>query len=144
MDTFKLWILSVCGASAITSLCRLLVSKSKLKKTTNIFFSLFILLYMFLPFVNSDNKFFNNDDIECEISFDFNYRDGYEKLVNESIKSLCKEMGVEVISVDIDSYTDEDGNLLINSLFVNINDKSRTVETENAIKNKLGFEVTVT
>ncbi len=144
MDTFKLWILSVCGASAITSLCRLLVSKSKLKKTTNIFFSLFILLYMFLPFVNSDNEFFNNDDIECEISFDFNYRDGYEKLVNESIKSLCKEMGVEVISVDIDSYTDEDGNLLINSLFVNINDKSRIVETENAIKNKLGFEVTVT
>ncbi len=143
MDTFKLWILSVCGASAITSLCRLLVSKSKLKKTTNIFFSLFVLLYMFLPFVNSDNEFFNNDDIECEISFDFNNRDGYEKLVNESIKSLCKEMGVEVISVDIDSYTDEDGNLLINSLIVNINDKSRIVETENAIKNKLGFEVTV-
>ena len=86
MDTFKLWILSVCGASAITSLCRLLVSKSKLKKTTNIFFSLFVLLYMLFPFANSNDVLFNNDDIESEISFDFNYRDGYEKLVNEKIE----------------------------------------------------------
>lgn len=144
MDAFKLWILSVCGASAITSLCRLLVSKSKLKKTTNIFFSLFVLLYMLLPFMNSDDKLFNSYDMQSEISFDFNYRDGYEKLVEESIKGICKEVEIDVISIDIDSYIDEDGNLLINSLFICIRDKSRIKETENAIKNKLSFEVTVT
>ena len=91
MDAFKLWILSVCGASAITSLCRLLVSKSKLKKTTNIFFSLFVLLYMLLPFMNSDDKLFNSYNMQSEISFDFNYRDGYEKLVEESINNFIKE-----------------------------------------------------
>ena len=143
MDTFKLWILSVCGASVISSLCRVLLSKSKLRKSTNIFLSLFVLFYTVLPISNFGVKNIDNSYTYNENTFDFNYKDGYEKIVVESIKKLCEKHDVEIISFDMDAYIDEDGYLVVNSLTIDISDNSKIIETESIIKQNLGFEVTV-
>ncbi len=144
MDMFKSWILSVCGASTITSLCKILLSKSKIRKTSGIFLSVFVLFYMILPNGNYNfhNNFENNEEHE-ESSFDLNYKDGYEKIVIESVKKICEENNVKIISYDIDSYIDEDGYLFVDYITIDIADNNKIPETESEIENKLGFEVNV-
>ncbi len=143
METIKSWILSVCGAILISSLAKIFLSKSKLRKTTNIFLSLFVLFYTVLPISNVSVNNFDNKYTYNEKSFDLNYKDGYDKIVVESIRNLCKEYKIEIISFDMDSYIDEDGYLVVNNLTIDISDKSRIIETESIIKQNLGFEVTV-
>ncbi len=98
---------------------------------------------MLLPFADSDYNIFKDFDVNTETSFDIDYKDGYDRLVSESIRQICKENKIDIISINIDSYIDEDGNLFVSSVLLNINDKSRLKETETIIKNKLGFEVVV-
>lgn len=144
MDMFKSWILSVCGASIITSLCKILLSKSKIRKTSGIFLSVFVLFYMILP--NGNYSFHNNfENIEEheESSFDLNYKDGYEKIVIEAVKKICEVNNVKIISYDIDSYIDEDGYLFVDYITIDIADNNKIPETESEIENKLGFEVNV-
>lgn len=144
METFKSWLLSVCGASAISALCKILISKSKLKKISNVFFSIFVLFYMLLPLDNIyHDKNFDDLITYDESSFDTNYKNGYQKMVTEAIKNICNENNTEIISVDIDSYIDEDGYLVVNTLTVDIGDNEKILDTESSIKNTLGFEVTV-
>lgn len=144
MEFFKSWLISVCGASAITSLCKILISKSKLRKTSNIFLSMFVLLYMILPLYNDQiKKSYEYTEEYEEINFDLNYKDGYEKIIYESIKNTCNENNVEIISLDISSYIDENGYLFVDLISVDIDNNAKAIDIESQIRNKFGFEVTV-
>lgn len=142
METFKIWIMSLCGATAVSAVFKLLLADSSLKKVINVFFSIFILFYTVMPiqsFFKENIEFESND---CEISYDEYYQDGYEAVITQAVTNLCDDMGVEVLSLDIDSYIDNEGYLYVRKIVLNT-DAANTEEVKSKIKNELGFEVEV-
>ena len=144
MDNMKLWMLSLCGATAITAIFKILLSDSNLKKVINIFFSIFILFYILMPvkyFIKNDSQ--NVDFGHNEISSNEIYVKGYEEIITKSIESICSKMSVNILNIQIDSYIDEEGFLYINSLEIDIDDNSRIFEIKSEINKQLGYEVIV-
>lgn len=142
METFKLWILSVSGATLIATLLKVLLSNSSLKKSINVFLSVFVLLYTVLPISNLD---INIKDAKTNNVEDFNefYKQGYISIITESIKNVCEENNVTVIKVNVDSYIDEDGILCVNELFVDIKETGKEEQISELINDQLGYEVSV-
>lgn len=144
MESFKVWILSVCGATAVTSLCKIFLSKSKLQKIANVFLSIFVLLYTILPFenINLELDGFQND-ITDEDSFSLYYQEGYKTIISESIINVCENHDINVISIEIDSYIDDENYFVVDCLVVDIEDDSRIIEVKDIIKKNLNYEVSV-
>lgn len=144
METFKIWILSLCGATAITSLCKIFLSKSKYRNITNVFLSMFVLLYTVLPF---ENIKFNIDYFKEGKSYEYSkisyYQEGYEFILKESINKICEKFNIGVISIEIDSYIDDDNYFIVENLVIDIKDDSRIAEVKDIIKNNLNYEVNV-
>ena len=143
MDNLKLWALSLCGALVITSVFRLIISGSRLEKSVNVFLSVFIFFYSIIPLSNIteiDDLSFN---FEVEEKEDEIYLDGYEMVVVESIKKVCNENNVSVISVDIDSYLDDKNEYTVNEIIVEIDAPERANEIKSVLENQLNFEVEV-
>ena len=143
MDNLKLWALSLCGALVITSVFRLIISGSRLEKSVNVFLSVFIFFYSIIPLSNIteiDDLSFN---FEVEEKEDEIYLDGYEMVVVESIKKVCNENNVSVISVDIDSYLDDKNEYTVNEIIVEIDSPERANEIKSVLENQLNFEVEV-
>ena len=143
MENLKILILSICGSTAIVSLCKIILSNSKIKKTTNVFFSLFVLFYSIIPLFNSDVVYKNINVFSDEIEFDEKYYvSGYISVIEKSINSVCADNSIEVISIDINAYN-EDNYIVIEDITITIKDKNKIYDTELLIKNELGFEVIV-
>lgn len=141
MENFKVWIMSLCGATAISAVFKLLLADSSLKKIINVFFSVFILFYTVMP----AQSIFKNDinfNFESENSYDKYYQDGYEVIISQAIINLCNNRGVDVLSIDINSYIDDEG-------YVNVIDIALKTDSENPqsvkedIEKELGFEVKI-
>jgi len=142
MDGFKTWIMSLCGATAISAIFKLLLADSSLKKVINVFFSIFILFYTVMPIQAFFNESINFDTKNDKISYEEYYRDGYEVIVTQAITNLCSNMGVEVLSLKIDSYIDDEGYMNINQISLKT-DSATPQDVKNKIKQELGFEVEV-
>ncbi len=143
MDNLKVWAFSFCGAIVITSIFRLIISGSRLEKSVNVFLSVFIFFYSVIPLsniteINDLSLNFVVEEKEDEI-----YLDGYEMVVVESIKKVCNENYVSVISVDIDSYLDDKNEYTINEIIVEIDSPERANEIKSVLENQLNFEVEV-
>lgn len=141
MDSFKIWIISLCGATAVSAIFKLLLSDSSLKKVINVFFSIFVLFYTVMPI----QTFFNDNidfEVENEIDFKEYYQDGYETIVTKAIINLCNNIDVKVLSININSYVDDEGCLNINNIVIETNSQNPN-EIEEIIKNELGFEVEI-
>ena len=144
MENLKLWAVSLCGALVVSSIFRIIIKNSSLYKTINIFLSMFIFLYTIIPLENIFNDFeFINFDKKYEQSYDDYYKDGYEKIIIQAIKNICKEDNVDIMYIEINSYVDEESNLIIR----NIDIKTAAPELNDILKkkinDKLGFEVTI-
>ncbi len=142
METFKIWIMSLCGATAVSAVFKLFLADSSLKKVINVFFSIFILFYTVMPI-----QTFLKDGIRIktesnDISYEEYYEEGYNAIVTKSVTNVCSEMGAKVLSLDIDSYIDDEGYLNINKIVLKT-DYYNSQEVKNKIKNELGFEVEV-
>lgn len=143
MESFKFWIFSVSGATAITAVFKMLLSNSSLSKMLNIFFSLFVLFYTVIPLQNVFSKEKIEFYLQDETPYEDYYEDGYQRLVENSIKNVCEKMSVEVLSVDMSSYIDSEGYLNIRSLEVKTDSPERSDEIERELRTQLGFEVNV-
>ena len=141
MDNLKIWIISLCGATAITAIIKLLLSESNLKKSVDIFCAIFILFYTIIPMNNlfSFNKLDSFENFEIEIKLE----DGYNKIITESIQNICEKMSVEIISLEIDSYIDDENYLNINSIFLDIDRDDISEKVKEKIKFESGLEVEV-
>ncbi len=144
MESFKVWILSICGATLVTSLCKVILSKSKIQKMTNVFLSIFVLLYTILP-IKSINLNFNNfqNEIIDEDSYDLYYQEGYKTIVSESIKNICEKHDINIISIEMNSYIDDENYFVVDNLVIDIEDDSRIFEAKDLLKNNLNYEVSV-
>lgn len=144
MDSFKVWILSLCGALVITSIFRILIHNSSVSKSINIFLSMFIFLYSIIPLEGLFNNFDFSPNIENETRpYDEYYKDGYERIVVEAINNVCEKNNVSVIEIDMDSYIDDNGYYCINKLEIEIDSPDKKELIISELKNTFGFEVTV-
>ena len=140
MDAIKQWILSLCGATAITGVFQVFLSNTNFKKVINTFISIFVLFYTIIPLSNIESVNMNFDFENHELN-EFS-EENYEQVIITTIKSICKDYGVEVISVDIDSYINDDC-LVVDKIEVETDTPTKSEEIEAILKNEFGFEVSV-
>ncbi len=142
MESFKIWLMSLCGATAISAIFKLLLADSSIKKVINVFFSIFILFYTVMPVQSFFKDGVKISADNSDISYEEYYQDGYENIVTQAIINLCNDLGVNVLSLEIDSYIDNEGYLNVNKITIKTNSQNpQNIEVE--IENKLGFEVEV-
>ena len=106
--------------------------------------SVFILFYILTPlndYIKNDNSIINF--YEHKTDKDEIYISGYEEIIKLSLENICNEKSIKVLDIKIESYLDDDGNIYINSLEIDIDDNNQILEIENAINEKLGYEVKV-
>lgn len=140
MEEIRQWFLSLCGATAITGIFHVFLENSSLKKSINIFLSIFVLFYTIIPLSNIEPINVELDLKNVEFS-DFS-KENYEQIILTTINNVCAENDVEIISVDIDSYI-EDENLVVNKIEVETDTPNKSEEIEAILKNEFGFEVNV-
>ena len=144
MEYIKLWFISFISATMLITLLKLVLSKSRVKYTTNIIYSLFVIIYIISPFSNifNSNSTFNfNIDVNEYSQIEI---ESYENIIRSSIIFLSKENEIEVIDINIESYIDnENKDVLIEQIIVRIRDKTKTQYFQQIILDKLGFEVQV-
>ena len=140
MEEIRQWFLSLCGATAITGIFHVFLENSSLKKSINIFLSIFVLFYTINPLSNIEPINVELDLKNVEFS-DFS-KENYEQIVLTTINNVCAENDVEIISVDIDSYI-EDENLVVDKIEVETDTPNKSEEIEDILKNEFGFEVNV-
>lgn len=140
MDAIKQWILSLCGATAITGVFQVFLSNTNFKKVINTFLSIFILFYTIIPLSNIESVNMNFDFENHELN-EFS-EENYEQVIITTIKSICEDCNVEVISVDIDSYINDDC-LVVDKIEVETDTPTKSEEIEAILKNEFGFEVSV-
>lgn len=142
METFKIWLMSLCGATAVSAVFKLLLTDSSLKKVINVFFSIFILFYTVMPMQSFFKESIKLDTENSKVSYEEYYEDGYEAIVTQAVTNLCSNMNVKVLSLKIDSYIDDEDYLTINKIVLKTN-SANPEEVKKKIKNELGFEVEV-
>lgn len=140
MDAIKQWILSLCGATAITGVFQVFLSNTNFKKVINTFLSVFVLFYTIIPLSNIESVNMDFDFDNPELS-EFS-EENYEQVIIATIKSVCEDNDVEVISIDIDSYINDDY-LVIEKIEVETDTPTKSEEIEIILKNEFGFEVSV-
>lgn len=142
MENLRIWTFSLCGALFITAIFKIIVSGSRLEKSVNIFLSVFIFLYAVFP-VNDIN--FNVDsyiDID-DNNTDVIYYNGYENFIKESIKKICSDNNIDINSINIDSYIDDNCDYVVNKIIIESNTSDNKNNIKSIIKSELGFEVEV-
>ena len=140
MDAIKQWILSLCGATAITGVFQVFLSNTNFKKVINTFLSVFVLFYTIIPLSNIESVNMDFDFDNPELS-EFS-EENYEQVIIATIKSVCEDNDVEVISIDIDSYIKDDY-LVIEKIEVETDTPTKSEKIEIILKNEFGFEVSV-
>ena len=142
MENFKVWIISLCGAGIISSLFKILVSNSNVKKSVNIFLSMFVFLYTIIPIENviSDLKI---ETVENYDDSDYTeiYKSGYETIIIKTIENVCASNGVTILSVNIDSYIDENQYLVVNKIELELNTDEKNQIIQKELKEKSDIEV---
>lgn len=134
--------MSLCGATAVSAVFKLLLADSSLKKVINVFFSIFILFYTVMPVQTFFKESIKIDTENAEVSYEEYYEEGYKAVITQAVTNLCSNMDVKVLSLDIISYIDDEGYLNVDKIVLKT-DSSNPQEVKNKIKNELGFEVEV-
>lgn len=142
MESFKIWIMSLCGATAVSAVFKLLLADSSLKKVINVFFSIFILFYTVMPVQSFFKESIKLDTENNDVLYEEYYQEGYEAIVTQAVINLCSDMGVKVLSLEIDAYIDDEGYLNVNKIIIRTNGENPHSIREK-IKSELGFEVEV-
>lgn len=132
--------MSLCGATAVSAVFKLLLADSSLKKVINVFFSIFILFYTVMPVQSFFKDSIKLDSENSEVSYEEYYQEGYESIVTQAVTNLCSNMGVKVLSLNIYSYIDDEGYLNVEKILIKT-DSANPQDVENKIKQELGFEV---
>lgn len=144
MENIKIWLLSFGCALFLTSILKLIISDSHLEKTANIFFSVFITVYMLAPIksLNFENVFTLND--ESKFSEEEIVENGYDMLIENTVNEICINNSVKIISLKIDSEITENGEYTVSKIRLEIQPKEEINNIKSALEKELEFEVTVT
>lgn len=141
MELIKNYIFSLCGASIVISVAKIILHNSKLTKTVNIFLSLFLLFYMIAPFGNqkTSTDFYNY----VKESNTENYSsDNYSDFITFAVTRLCEEENCTAEKIQI-IEKEKDGEKVIDYIEIKLNDSSKAEIIAEKLKKEYGFEVNV-
>ncbi len=142
MDYIKNLIFSLCGASAVVSISKLILHDSKLSKSVNIFLSLFLMFYMIAPFGNhpTDSELFNNTNGE---NFeDFSSENYYSDFIKLAVNKVCEQENCTAEKIEIHE-TDLNGETVIEYIEIKLSDETKAGVVADRLKQEYGFEVKV-
>ena len=141
MELVKNYIFSLCGASIVVSVSKMILHNSKLKKTVNIFLSLFLLFYMVSPFgkQNISNDFFT---WQKESNFEDYVTDNYSNFIDLAVEKLCEEENCTANKIKIHEK-EKDGEKVIDYIEISLSDPSKAEKIAERLTNEYGFEVNV-
>lgn len=140
MEYFKSWIISICAAGIITSIYKIIVSDSNVKKSVSIFLSMFVFLYTIIPIGNVFSNFGFESEIETKTHIE-TYENGYETILTKTIENVCEKYGCEISYINIDSYIDNDGYLVVNKIELQLNNNEKNDIVKKELKEQLYYEV---
>lgn len=144
MENIKIWLLSFGCALFLTSILKLIISDSHFKKTANIFFSVFITVYMLVPIKSSDLKNNFTPNIETQYGKEKIIENGYDLIIENTVNEICCNNSVEITDLKIESETDENGEYTVLKIELEINPKTEISNIKSALEKEVEFEVTVT
>lgn len=140
MELIKNYIFSLCGASIVVSIAKIILHNSKLTKTVNIFLSLFLLFYMVAPFGN------NNADMSFSEpqndKYTQEYTDNYSEFIDFTVKKVCKEENCTAEKITV-HRKEKDGENVVDFIEIKLSDKSKAEKISEKLQNEYGFEVNV-
>lgn len=141
MELIKNYIFSLCGAGALVSAAKIILHDSKLKKSVNIFLSLFLLFYMVAPFGKANDdalslKAENREKAETYSS------ENYSAFIEVTVEKVCREENCTAEKILIHEK-EKDGEKVIDFIEIKLNDKSKADKISEKLKNEYGFEVKV-
>ncbi len=142
MEYIKNLIFSLCGASAVVSITKLILHDSKLSKSVNIFLSLFLMFYMIAPFGNAptDSELFNNKNEE---NFeDFSSENYYSDFIKLAVNKVCEQENCTAEKIEI-LETELNGETVIEYIEIKLNDETKAGVVADRLKKEYGFEVRV-
>lgn len=143
MDYIKNLIFSLCGASAVVSISKLILHDSKLSKSVNIFLSLFLMFYMIAPFGNTqtDSELLNN--INQDNFEDFSTENYYSDFIKLAVHKVCEQEKCTAEEIEIHE-TELNGETVIEYIEIKLNDGSKAGVVADRLRKEYGFEVKVT
>lgn len=141
MELVKNYIFSLCGASIVVSVSKMILHNSKLKKTVNIFLSLFLLFYMVAPFgkQNISTDFFTE---QKDSSIEGFSTDSYTDFIDLAVNGVCEEENCSVDKIKIHEK-EKDGEKVIDYIEIKLSDPSKAEKIADRLKKEYGFEVNV-
>ena len=141
MELVKNYIFSLCGASIVVSVSKMILHNSKLKKTVNIFLSLFLLFYMVAPFgkQNASTEFFAE---QKESNFEDYATDNYSNFIDLAVEKLCEEENCTANKIKIHEK-EKDGEKVIDYIEIILSDPSKAEKIAERLTKEYGFEVNV-
>lgn len=144
MENVKIWLLSFGCALFLTSIFKLIISETSLKKTANIFFSVFIIVYMLVPIKSLNYKKDFMPNTETEYGDADVLQNGYDALIENAVNEVCVKNSVEIVELLIKSNVNENGEYTVSKIELKIDSKDKIENIKSALEKELGFEVTVT
>ena len=141
MELVKNYIFSLCGASIVVSVSKMILHNSKLKKTVNIFLSLFLLFYMVAPFgkQNVSTDFYID---QKESNFEEYSIDNYSDFIDFAVNGVCEEENCSADKITI-YEKEKDGEKVIDYIEIKLSDPSKSEKIAERLKKEYGFEVSV-
>lgn len=141
MELVKNYIFSLCGASIVVSVSKIILHNSKLQKTVNIFLSLFLLFYMVAPFgkQNVSTDFFTD---QKDISIEDFATDNYSNFIDLAVEKMCEEENCSADKIKIHEK-EKDGEIVIDYIEIKLSDPSKAEKIAERLTKEYGFEVNV-
>lgn len=141
MELIKNYIFSLCGASIVVSVAKIILHNSKLTKTVNIFLSLFLLFYMIAPFgsKNTSTDFYNYVNERHTENYS---SDSHSDFITFAVRKLCEEENCTADKIVIHKR-EKNGEKVIDYIEVKLNDSSKAEIIAEKLKKEYGFEVNV-
>jgi hypothetical protein len=103
---------------------------------------MFVFLYTIIPigdvFSNINFNFENN--IETK-TYKETYENGYETILIKSIENICEKYDCKITYINIDSYIDNDGYLLVNKIELQLNNSEKNDKVKKELKEQFFYEV---
>lgn len=125
MESFKIWILSVCVFSVVLSLYKLLLPEGNIKRAGETVFSLLLLMVMVSPLMQVKNKdfsfHFTASDIFSEQAAKAEVRP-YKEAVEKAVSDALSAKQIEHNEVLADMNIENETNIIINNIFISVKD----------------------
>lgn len=150
MDDLREWAVMLCVVAVGSVFLAFLIPDGNIKKTVNFAFSLFLMTIIIIPVCGKSNVRFDFPDISFdELPEQEDYQDDFNAFIQSygetEIQNLITDKLDEICTgsyeLNVESYIDGDGNIVITNIDIYLTEKDSAVKenVKNEVKNLTGI-----